>query len=225
MSSVEYFESSIDNTDFSEYISAQFNNFFPSKQEVIASDLFESITTSMDRIKFNFKHINLPYYCNNDKVVFNHFHGDHYCIFLCYLSEALFKENKIELASKTFSLNKILHGIDAFYEIEFPNIFLVVHPIGTILGRAKYSDYMVFYQNVTIGTDLSGIYPKFEGKNVLYSKASIIGDCKISEGVNFGANSFIINLNIEPNNNVVGSYPNHKILSDKKNIVSHLFKL
>ena len=49
-----------------------------------------------------------------------------------------------EVASKSFSLNKVLHGIDSFDEIGFPNVFLVVHSIETILSRTKYSDLMVF---------------------------------------------------------------------------------
>lgn len=222
---MDNFESSINNSDLTDYVSAQFNNFFPSKQKVKPEEISSSVVRAIERIQFNFQHINLPYYYREDKVVFNHFHGDHYCIFLCYLSEALFKAKKIEIASKAFSLNKLLHGIDAFYEIEFPDIFLVVHPIGTILGRAKYSNYMVFYQNVTIGTDLSGIYPTFKGKHILYSKSSIIGDCIISEGVNFGAGSFIMNTNIKSNKNIVGSYPSHRVLEDKKNIISNLFNI
>ena len=48
--------------------------------------------------------------------------------------------SKEDLASKAYCLNKALHAIDVFYEVELPEIFFLEHPLGTVLGRAKYSN-------------------------------------------------------------------------------------
>ena len=37
-----------------------------------------------------------------------------------------------------------------------PDIFMVVHPLVTIVGKVDYKDYLVVYQNCTIGSS-SGI--------------------------------------------------------------------
>ena len=59
------------------------------------------------------------------------------------------------------------------HEVELPDIFLFSHPLGTILGRARYANYFLVYQHCTIGSNLDGIYPTFGegvamfgGKNV-----------------------------------------------------------
>ena len=37
----------------------------------------------------------------------------------------------------------ILHGIDVFFTVDLPDIFLFCHPLCTVLGRAQYSDYFL----------------------------------------------------------------------------------
>ena len=41
------------------------------------------------------------------------------------------------MKDKLFLLNKALHGCDIYYEVALPSVFLLVHPLGTVLGRAS----------------------------------------------------------------------------------------
>ena len=129
------------------------------------------------------------------------------------------------LASKLFLLNKALFGIDAFYAVKMPEHFLLVHPLGTILGNANYEDFLVVYQGVTIGSTNAGIYPVFSKSTILYSNSSIIGNCHIGTNVVLGANASLVNSNIPANKVVVGNYPNHSILENKNSLISSYFKL
>lgn len=53
------------------------------------------------------------------------------------------------LADKIYYLNKMMNSVDLFYEIELPMHFGLEHPLGTIMGRAKFGDYFYFYQQCT----------------------------------------------------------------------------
>lgn len=177
------------------------------------------------KIQFCFKHIQLPYFNLNKKVIFNHLNSDHYAMFLYLLSNAIYKIDKNEeLASRIFLLNKALHGLDAFYTVELPEIFVFVHPVGSVLGRAKYSNYFCLYQNCTVGSTKIGEYASFEGECVMFSKSSVIGKCNIGKNVVFGANASVINSDIEQNSVVLGNYPNNKIIENKKNVIDRVFR-
>ena len=43
-----------------------------------------------------------------------------------------------------------------------PDIFLLSHPVGTVLGRAKFEDFFVVHQRVTVGGDKDLNYPTFQ---------------------------------------------------------------
>jgi len=80
------------------------------------------------------------------------------------------------------------------------------------------------YQNCSVGANEDLVYPVFKGETILYSKATIIGNCKIGKNTVFGANSFIVNTDIEKNSTVVGSYPNNKIIKNDKSVVDRMFR-
>ena len=91
-------------------------------------------------------------------------HTGQYAILLCYLARVAFEAGDRETADRVYALNKALHGFDIFYEVELPNVFFMEHPVGTVLGRAKYSDRLFLGQNVTVGGN-KGCYPTI-GENV-----------------------------------------------------------
>ena len=145
-------------------------------------------------------------------------------MYLYLLSNTIWKnDGDIACASKIFLLNKTLHGIDVFYSVELPEIFLFVHPIGTILGNAKYSNYFVAYQNCTVGSTEDGIYPSFDEEVALYSGSSVIGNCSIGTNSIIGSNSFIINSDIGSNKVVLGAYPNNRIIKNKRRVIKACF--
>ena len=82
------------------------------------------------------------------------------------------------LANKLYCLNKVLHGLDCMYDTQLPDIFLLFHSSGTMLGKAKYSDFFIALHGCTIGSH-KGRYPIL-GKGVsITANSSVIGDCYI----------------------------------------------
>lgn len=182
------------------------------KLEIIESYLDEVLS----RIEFCFKHTSNKYYSKNNEVYFNPFHSGQWSIFLYYLSNTLFtKDNSNRIiADKIYYLNKTLNGFDILYEIELPAIFMLDHPVGTVLGRAEYSEYFSFCQGCTVGNN-HGKYPQI-GKNVsMLADSKIIGDCIIGENVIISANTYIKDQSIPSNSIVFGSSPN-LIIKQKK---------
>ena len=205
-----------------EYVDNQCMNLFPDKNPL--NNLSALIESSLTRLEFCFINIEKKYYNNDNNLVFNHLNSDHYSMFLYLLSNTAYKNNNINIAEKIFYLNKSLNGIDIFYTVELPSIFLFVHPVGTVIGNATFSDYIIFYQNVTIGSDQNSAYPSFGTGVIIYSGCSIIGDCTIDSNVIFSANTFIRNNNIESNSIVVGQYPDNKKKVLNKSVISNFFK-
>ncbi len=212
----------LDKNILTHYLANQINNVFPDTIEVKDS-VIKILPNVLERMSYCFSHIHKKYYFENEKPIFNHLNSDHYAMFLYWVANEAYKQDCINLAEKAFLLNKALHGVDAFYSIALPDIFLFVHPIGTILGNAKYSDYFVVYQNVTIGTDVKGAYPSFGEALVLYSKSSVIGHCSIGDNVCMAANSLVRNTNIPSNSIGVGLYPDFKIKQNSRNNKTDFF--
>ena len=136
-------------------------------------------------------------------------------MFLYLLSNAAYKINlEKSICSKIFFLNKTLFGVDAFYEVELPDVFLFVHPIGTVLGRAKYSDYFMVYQSCNVGANHS-IYPAFNEYVTLHPGASVLGKCVVGKNCDIGASSLLLDKSIEDGKIYVGNPGMFKVLDNK----------
>lgn len=141
-------------------------------------------------------------------------------IFLYTLSNELYKVyGRNSISDKVYYLNKIMNGVDMFYEIEMPNHWGAEHPVGSVMGRAKYDEVFFFYQCCTVGgtKDKKGnIYYPILGKNVhMYANSSILGNCHIGNNVNIGAGAIVKNENIPHNCTVFGQSPNLIIKHNK----------
>ncbi|AWV36115.1 hypothetical protein MHH60_20860 [Paenibacillus sp. FSL H7-0716] len=136
-------------------------------------------------------------YRKNGTTFLNHLHSDQYAIFLWFLSNTVWKESgNTALANKIFYINKALHGFSCMYDTNLPNIFLLFHTVGTVLGKAEYSDFLVVGQGSTVGAQ-NGIYPKL-GKGVsLLPYSSIVGNCIIGDRVSVGIGASVYEKNIE----------------------------
>lgn len=188
------------------YVAKQIDTLYPDGQ-VVMSGLTQIMATVVKRMDHCFSSIHKKYYVENGHAHFYHLNSDHYAMFLYFVANEAWRQGLTSLAEKAFLLNKALHGLDAFYGITLPDVFLFVHPVGTVLGNASYADFLVVYQNVTVGADVAGIYPRFEPSCVLYSKCSVIGECHVHENVSIAAHSFVRNLDIPRDSVVVGVYP------------------
>ncbi|HOF42836.1 MAG TPA: serine acetyltransferase [Candidatus Moranbacteria bacterium] len=214
---------SLEQGQLTEYVVRQLNFFFPDKHRITTSIVKGLVVATLDRVRFSFKHIRMKYYFDGKNVLFNHLNSDHYCVFLYYLSNTAYRKRIFDVAEKVFYLNKSLHGIDVFYSVKLPDIFMVVHPVGTVLGNAHYENHLVVYQNCSIGSNLENTYPKLGENIIFYARSSIIGNCEIGANVVFAANSFVINQNISKDTVVFGSYPSLVLKKNTKKIIKKYF--
>lgn len=174
----------------------QCTNFFPDGQTHVAADLMPSVTRALQRLEHCFSHVNNRYFFDGEQVAFNHLHGDQYAMWLYMLSRQLFEDRApAGLCSKLFLLNKALHGCDLYFEVELPSVFLLVHPLGTVLGRGSYQDFFVAYQRCGIGSNRD-VYPVLGQHVTLRPGSSILGNCVIGDNVAIAAESLVLDHSV-----------------------------
>lgn len=204
-------EISLSKSDLLSYVIKQLNNFFPDSNIIFSESLFFSFNEALERIEYCFKHVNNRYFNNEKNSIFNHLNGDQYSMFLYMFSNTIYRRNfDINIATKLFLLNKTLYGIDAYYEVCLPNIFLFVHPMGTVLGRGTYKDFLLVYQKCNIGSNRN-VYPNLGEHLSLHPGASIIGNCSIGNNVKISLGSTVLDTNIEDNSLYIGDKKNFEI--------------
>jgi serine O-acetyltransferase len=209
--------------DLTRFINNLLDNYLPDGNKNLVSTA--SIKDALDRIEYSFHRIKRKYYQENGRPRFDHLNGDHMAVFLYYLSNIIHKRlANDETATKLFYLNKIMHGVDLFYSVSMPDVFMLVHPVGTVIGKANFSNYLVVYQNCTIGAD-TDVYPHLGEGIVLYSGTSVIGDCTVNDNVIFGANTLLIDTNVPNNTLVVGQYPGQRMLPNRRHVREQIFGL
>lgn len=187
----------IDKDKMGQLVNKQLNNFFLS----VDSALLENcIDEALMRSEKSFAASANPYYSLSDEIYFNTNNTGQYTIFLYYLSNTIYRKyGVIELADEVYYLNKIMNGVDWYFQVELPERFSIVHPVGSVLGRARFSDKLVIYQGVTVGGNLDLQYPDL-GENVaLFSNASILGKTKIGNNVIVSSGTQIMNEEIPDN--------------------------
>jgi serine O-acetyltransferase len=205
------------------YITRQLNNFFPD-ETVMPEQLARAVSAALGRVRYCFTRIHQKYFVEGNRVHFYHLHTDQYAMFLGYLSNALYQENELALASKAYALNKALHAIDLPYVAGLPDVFCVQHPVGTVLGRAKYSNYFFVYQRCTVGGNIDRIYPRLGEGVVMYGGSALIGNCTVGENCWLAAGTIVKDQDLPPNSVVFGNSPNLTIKPTKRNVVLDLFK-
>jgi serine O-acetyltransferase len=171
------------------------------------STLRSALPVALQRSEYCFSHTRNKYYHQDGETYFNPFHSGQYCVFLYYLSNTVGKiAGAGDLADRLYYLNKILNSVDLYHAVTLPAVFGLDHPLGSVMGRAVYSDGLMFMQNCTIGNN-RGIYPSL-GRNVtLYSGAKILGACRIGHHVTLAANACVIDQDVPDYALVFGSSP------------------
>lgn len=192
---------SLNRNELITYYYQQLNNFFPD-QKLKKVEIELIFDTAIDRLNYCFKHVSLNRYFNGKEAIYNHLYADHNLVFNWFLSNEVFKNNEnTELASKLYYLNKVMHGFDCMYDTQLPDIFLIFHGVGTMLGKASYNDFFVALQGCTVGSH-KGKYPIF-GKGVaLTSNSSVIGNCMIGDCVNISTRTTVFERNIESHHSI-----------------------
>lgn len=114
-------------------------------------------------------------------------HADEYASFLCFLAREAYRHRELELAEVAYLVNRRLHSFDCFYTRDIPDFFHLEHPVGSVLGPAVFSNYLVVYQSVTVGGDISESYPAIGESVALFSKCSVIGRSVIGSNCAIGS--------------------------------------
>jgi serine O-acetyltransferase len=216
-------ELSLPKSNLVEYIFRQLDQFFPDGKMVNRQKVADCFDLVLDRVEYCFSAIHNRYFQQNGSTIFNHLNSDQYAMLLYILSNTLFREGQDrDLCDKLFCLNKLLNGIDAFYEVNLPNIFLFCHPLGTILGRAQYSEYFLVYQDCTVGTSReaeknnNSIYPFLGQYCALYKGAAVLGNCHIGNNCKIAAHSILIDQDLSDNSIYIGDSRSHLVKTNKQ---------
>lgn len=192
-------------TELQKHVETQIQNCLCYKLNV-SKYITEAVNRTYTCLKFSSnKYISAP---AERGILFSVYNSLQYCIFLYWLSKVAYEiDENGNNAEKFYYLNKMMNAVDLFYAVELPDIWMAEHPLGSIMGRARYSDYFFFYQSCTVGGN-KGNYP-WLGKHVtMYSDSKILGRAKIGNHVILSANTYVKDETIPDNCIVFGQTPN-----------------
>lgn len=178
------------------YAARQVNTAYPDGDEVSEALLRDLVGRALPRIETCFTQIDSRYFFDGKTAVFDHLHGDQYAMFLYLLSNEAWKAGETKAAQKLFLLNKALFGLDAFYEVALPDIFVFVHPLATVLGRATYADYLIVYQRVGIGSN-HDVYPTLGRHLTLHPGAKVLGRCTVGDHCTIASEAFLLDRDLD----------------------------
>jgi serine O-acetyltransferase len=203
--------------DIINYVDRQLNFFSPDGEDS-KSLLKKHLSQAMDRVNFSIDHVTLSGYQQ-----FSVYHSDLYAQFLYYLSNEIWRAEGLNLVStKLFQLNKSLHSLNCMYDTILPDIFLLIHCVGTVIGKANYADRLVVCQNVTIGAD-RGHIPTFEGPCYFGPGSAAIGNCLIKPYSFLGVGSYLLNRDSKDHCLVCRPGSPETFLPIKRNIIDETY--
>jgi serine O-acetyltransferase len=214
---------SLPRTDLALYVRKQFETFFPDGADL--GDLPGLVDLALGRVEHCFSRVRLKGFFANGEARFSHWHSDQYAIFLYYLANSAFREKPGHpIADKAYALNKALHALDAYYEVALPDVFAVQHPVGTVLGRATYSDYFICYHNCTVGANLASDYPAFGRGIVMFGGSRIIGKTSVGDNTLVSTGAIVIDGGaLAPDSVLHGIHPNAQRSPTTRNVVRDIF--
>jgi serine O-acetyltransferase len=214
---------SLPKTDLALYVRKQFENFFPDGTDL--GDLPRLVGLALERVEHCFSRVRLKGFFADGEARFSHWHSDQYAIFLYYLANSAFRDRPGHpIADKAYALNKALHALDAYYEVELPDVFAVQHPVGTVLGRATYSDYFICYHNCTVGANPDNDYPAFGRGVVMFGGSRVIGKTSVGDNTLVSTGAIVIDGGVlEPDSVLHGNYPNAGRSPARRNVMRDIF--
>ena len=156
---------------------------------------------------------------------FDYLHSTQYAFFIYFLSNTIWKNEKNKrICTKLFYLNKALNGIDLFYEIDMPPVFFIGHSVGIVLAKATYGNYLVLYQNSTVGKN-HGAAPVLGEGVIMYPNSAIIGDCKVADRSVISQGVSVISRNTQANSLVFQKNGGELVFKkDQRDILADFFR-
>lgn len=192
-------------------VSRQVESLFPDGAPLVTEAVLAVLPETMRRVEHCFSRINNKYFFDGRDVLFDHLNGDQYAMFLYLLANTAHRSGLgPAIAAKLYRLNKALHGLDAFYEVELPSVFMFVHPLATVLGRGAYSDYLLVYQRCGVGSNHDE-YPELGEHVTLRPGSSVLGRCRIGARCTIAAESLLLDRNLDSDSIYIGNPRDHVI--------------
>lgn len=206
------------------YLHQQLTAIYPDGDGARPDDVRRFVVPALERVETCFSANAAKGFGPAGSARFNHRHSDQYAIFLYYVANTAFRLAPGDpVAEKAYGLNKFLHGVDAYFEVELPDVFLLVHPVGTVLGRASYGEYFCCYQNVTVGSNLSGDKPAIGPGVVLFGGSRVIGKTRIGANCMVSTGAVLIDQHVPDDSLIFGTTPGNVVKPSRRNVKQHLF--
>lgn len=212
---------SLDKQELLDYVAAQAAAFFPDRNLLRGSDVESAYALALERTEYCFRHITHRGYTDETgNPTFSHMHADQYSQFLYFFSNSLWNLSQNRpLCDKLLYLNRTLSGMFYSYKGGLPDIFMFGHPVGTILGNAVYSNFLVVFQGVTVNTsqDAAGNAAPVLGKGLfLGAGAKIIGNKPVGDRVSLGVDALVYDREIESDSVVTRGPSGETVVSRRK---------
>lgn len=206
------------------FLSAQLRGIFP--DEADDSDLKLIVPKALDRLEYCLDQTSYAPYWDRGVCHFSHLNADQYTLFIYYCSNVAYREHySLSLANKLFYLNKVLHSFHCMYDTELPDIFLVVHSCGIVLGKASYSNHIVFMHGCTVGANSAFEYPSLGEYLLMYPNSTITGKCTIGRNTCISNGSHVNNESLSENSLVFGSSPTLIVKHNRFDRLSHVYPI
>lgn len=215
------FSTSLPADEFADFLARLLENAIPDGRPL--PGLRAAVDEALERAERCFAGIHRKYYTVDGRAQLNHLNSDHMAAFLYLVGNSAWRTDaESDLSVRLYLLNKSMNGLDLFSAVTLPEVFLLVHPVGSVIGNAAYGEHLVVYQNCTIGSD-RGAYPRFGDGVILYAGNTVLGDCTVGDDVVFAARSFLIATDVPSDSLVVGQFPNQKVLPNPTPVIQRMF--
>jgi serine O-acetyltransferase len=181
------------------------------------------VAAALERVERCFAGIHRKYYTVEGSSRFDHLNGDHLAAYLYLLANSIYvRDGHVPSAAKLFAVNKALHGLDLFYAVRMPEVFLLAHPVGSVIGNAEHGEELHITQNCTVGNK-DGQYPVLGRGVALYAGASVIGATTLGDDVVVGAGSLVVDADVPPHSIVTGRSPERRIQPNRRSVRDRVF--
>lgn len=218
-------KTTLNRPELASYVARQMNAMFPDSAPD-AHALAQPVSEALERLDHCFAQARIKYFFDGEQSVFNHRNTDQYAMFLYFLSNSVFRRGgDSRIAETAYALNKALHSIDVFFEVQLPDVFVFQHPVGTVLGRAKYADFFFVYQRCSVGSSLEGKQPRFGEGVVMFGGSVVIGDCTVGDNSWFSVGSSVMDRDVPAGSVVFGQSPNHVVKATSRDVKRDMFGL
>jgi serine O-acetyltransferase len=203
-----------------DYVAAQLGHFFPDGQQGLSALVARDLDETLDRLAVCIDSVRMW-----RAGEFDYLHSSQYCTFIYYLSNTAWRNRQDKIfCTKLFMLNKTLNGFDCFYDNQLPDRFLIGHSVGIVLARNSYADYLVLYQNCTVGRHGPDVPALGEGV-ILYPNTAIIGKCQVGAHTVLSQGSALIGRDSPGDCYVFGSGSTAVIKPAQRRLCGDYFRL